>query len=104
MFLFTPIDLSVIAVNPHCSVIVRDGEGKNLQAEVLLALCKSDQIHDTTNCKRHAVSIVAVGGVECRCATLHFACQVWVVPVVGGYEVGNAKHPTDDMLHLLSWS
>ena len=67
------IDHRIMAVNPHCPVVVRDGEGEDFPVKLLFAFHKSEEFNRTSYCKCYAVSILSIGDIESRSAALHFA-------------------------------
>lgn len=85
------IDDSVVAVYPHCAIIVRDGEGEELPVESLLAFHIPEELHDSAHSNSHVVGVLAVRDVECCSASLDFARQEREVHVVGGHEVRDVE-------------
>lgn len=84
-----PIDYWIMAIDPHCPMVVRDGERQDLSVYFFLTLSKSEKLDNGPDCKSHAVSILPICDVKSRSATLYFAGQKRKVHVIGGHEEGN---------------
>ena len=88
VFRVLPIDYGIFAVNAYRSVVVRDGEGKELTVQLLLTLHKAEELNDGPRRERHAVGVLAVRDVECCGAALHLAGEEGEVHKVRGHEEG----------------
>src|SRR5271163_2996155 len=83
------IDQSVMAVDSHRPVIVRDRKGENFPVHFLFALREFEELDNSSHCKGHAMSILPICDIECCSATLHFARQEREVHEIRGHEEGS---------------
>ena len=90
-----PIDHRIMAVDAHRSMVMRDGEGKDLPVDLVLAFHCAKELDGGPHRERHAVRVLAVRDVKCCSSALHLARQEWEVHVVRGHEEGHV--PGDEV-------
>ena len=69
-------------------MVVRDGEGKDLLVDLILALNSTEELDDAPHRKGYAIGILSVRDVERSGAALHLASQEQEVHIVRGHEEG----------------
>lgn len=88
IFRVSTLNHCVMAVNPYESMVMRDGESQYLAVDFLLTADKTEELDDSSYSERHAMSVLAVGDVKRRGATLDLACEKWEVHLVCRHEEG----------------
>ena len=82
-------DDSVMAVDSHRSVIVRDGKGEDLPVQLFLALHRPKELDKSSDGDSHAVRVLAIGNVESGGAALHLAGEEGEVHPCCSHEICN---------------
>jgi hypothetical protein len=82
-------------------MIVRNGKGENLSVEFFFSLYGSVELDDAPRSNRHAVSILSVGNIESRSATLYFASEKWEVHPVGCDKERGIEDAADKRIKLM---
>ena len=59
-----PVDHRIVAVDTHRSIVMRDGEGKDLPMDLVLAFHCAKELDGGPHRERHAVRVLAVRHVE----------------------------------------
>lgn len=67
------INQSVMTVDPHRPVVMRDWKGKDLPVEFLLPLHISEEFDDSSDRDCHTVGILSIRNVQCRGTALDLA-------------------------------
>ena len=68
---FTIPNRSAVAVDPHHSLVMRDGKDEDLVVELFRALHQLEQFHHPKHRQRYAVLVLSVSNLERRRTTLH---------------------------------
>ena len=68
------VDYRVMAIDPYCLVIMRDGEGENFLIKLFFALHKPEKFDNTPHRYCYVMSILLVCDIKCCSTTLYFAC------------------------------
>lgn len=80
------IGWSVVTIDPHHLVIMRNWECENLSVKLFLTFHLSEEIHDTSYRNSHTMSIFSICNIKGHGAALYFACKEREVHVVRGHE------------------
>ena len=95
------LDDSVLAIDSHPPVIVRDRKGKSFPVKLFFALHSSVKFDGTSYGASHTVSILSICYVESRGAALDLACEKWKVHSIGCDEKGGIIDTTDEGIELV---
>ena len=68
-----PLNHSVVAVDSHSAMVMRDREGEDLPVKLLFPSYVPEELHDSTYGERYAMRILPVGDFERSCTALHLA-------------------------------
>lgn len=58
------VDDGIVAINPHCTVIVRDRKAEDLLMHLLLPFGKLKKLNNSSHGKCHAVCILSICGIK----------------------------------------
>ena len=95
------LDDSVMAIDSHRPMIVRDRKGKNFPMKLFFALHSSVKFDDTSYRASHTVSILSIRYIESCGAALDLACEKRKVHPVGCDEKGGILDTTDEGIELV---
>jgi hypothetical protein len=72
-----------MTINSYCGIVVRNEKDENLTVKFFFSLYSFIELDDAPYSNRHAVSILSVGNIKSRSATLDFASEKWEIHPVG---------------------
>lgn len=95
------LDDSVMAIDSHRPVIVRDRKRKNFPVKLFFALHSSVKFDDTSYRASYTVSILSIRYIESRGVALDLACEKRKVYLIGYDEKRGIIDTTDEGIELV---